>query len=211
MERQISLFDLDSQNPYPCLDGLTIGVDEVGRGPLVGDVVASAVILPAGCDLPLRDSKKLSEKKRELLAEQIKQQAIAYSIEVATPEEIDQLNILHASMLAMKRAIERLTSKHVFNYLYVDGNRCPDVAFQCRAIVKGDDKIPEISAASILAKVYRDRQMLEMHERYPHYGFDRHKGYPTPQHLQAIRDHGLLADYRRSFKPVKALLSDEAE
>ncbi|WP_319379712.1 ribonuclease HII [Thiomicrorhabdus sp.] len=211
LKKQATLFDLDSLNPFPCLDGVTIGVDEVGRGPLIGDVVASAVILPAGCDLPLRDSKKLSEKKREQLSEEIKRHAVAYAIEVASPEEIDQLNILHASMLAMKRAITKLASKHHFERLYVDGNRCPDVAHPCQAVVKGDDKIPEISAASILAKVHRDRQMLILHESYPQYGFASHKGYPTPQHLRAIREHGLLNGYRRSFKPVKTLLEERPQ
>lgn len=192
---------------YHSLTGQTVGVDEVGRGPLIGDVVAAAVILPIGCDLALKDSKKLSEAKRETLALLIKEQAIAYAIAVATPQEIDELNILHATMLAMQRAVQQLQAREIqFSYLYIDGNRCPKVSGHCEAVVKGDDKVMEISAASILAKVYRDQQMRELHERYPQYGFDKHKGYPTAKHLLAIEEFGLIDGYRASFKPIKQWL-----
>jgi len=189
------------------LTGETVGVDEVGRGPLIGDVVAAAVILPIGCTLPLRDSKKLSEAKRVALAEQIKEQAVAYAISVATPAEIDMLNILQATMLAMQRAISELIEKqYKIALVYVDGNRCPQVPVPCQPVVKGDDKVMEISAASILAKVYRDQQMFELHQHYPEYGFAQHKGYPTAKHLLAIQQNGLIEGYRKSFKPVAKML-----
>jgi ribonuclease HII len=192
---------------YMSLTGETVGVDEVGRGPLIGDVVAAAVILPAGCLLPLRDSKKLSETKRETLAILIKEQAIAYAIAVASPQEIDEINILQATMLAMRRAVQQLQDKSAkISYLYVDGNRCPELSCGCEAVIKGDDKIMEISAASILAKVYRDQQMRELHEIYPQYGFNQHKGYPTVKHLAAINEFGVIAGYRKSFKPIKQIL-----
>jgi len=166
--------------------------------------VAAAVILPIGCKLPLKDSKKLSASKREALAFLIKEQAVAYAIAVATPKEIDALNILQATMLAMQRAILQLVEGgEKISYVYVDGNRCPQVALPCQSIVKGDDKVMEISAASILAKVYRDQQMFELHQQYPEYGFDQHKGYPTAKHLLAIQKYGLIEGYRYSFKPVK--------
>ncbi|WP_246261751.1 ribonuclease HII [Thiomicrorhabdus cannonii] len=191
------------------LSGYVIGVDEVGRGPLIGDVVAAAVILAEDCQLPLMDSKKLSESKRSVLNEQIKAQAIAYAVAVATPEEIDRLNILNATLLAMRRAVDEVVRQvgDVAEVL-VDGNRCPQLPHRCQAIVKGDAKIPAISAASILAKVHRDAQMLELDTLYPHYGFAQHKGYPTEQHLAAIQKHGLIAGYRKSFKPIKALCQD---
>lgn len=182
------------------------GCDEVGRGPLVGDVVSAAVILdPSRPILGLMDSKKLSEKKREYFYAKIMEQAVSVSVASASVEEIDEINILHASMLAMKRAIEGLQTTP--EMVLVDGNRCPEITYPCQAIVKGDDKIAAISAASIVAKVTRDRQMLELHERHPQYGFDRHKGYPTAFHLAALAEFGLLVEYRKSFKPVKALLS----
>lgn len=182
-----------------------VGVDEVGRGPLIGDVVAAAVILPDGCHLPLKDSKKLSEKKRNALAESIKQEAVDYCIAIASPVEIDQLNILHATMLAMTRAVNGL--KTPFHKVLVDGNRCPELDCPCEAIVKGDGLVASISAASILAKVYRDEQMLSLHQQYPHYGFDQHKGYPTKLHLQRLAEHGIIPGYRLSFKPVKPYVS----
>lgn len=181
-----------------------VGVDEVGRGPLVGNVVAAAVILPDEFDLPLMDSKKLSEKKLKIYSDAIKQQALGYAICHATPEEIDQLNILHATMLAMKRAIESLTLE--FDRVLVDGNRCPDVNYDCEAVVKGDARVLSISAASILAKVSRDEEMLALNQQYPQYGFASHKGYPTKAHLAVIQQHGLIEGYRKSFKPVKMLL-----
>ncbi|GKT12353.1 MAG: ribonuclease HII [Thiomicrorhabdus sp.] len=207
-KQQLELFKPPTPSAYMSLTGETVGVDEVGRGPLVGDVVASAVILPKGCQLSLKDSKKLTATKRELLAVQIREQAIAYSIAVATPAEIDELNILQATMLAMQRAIAQLQqADNTISYVYVDGNRCPSISLPCEAVVKGDDKIMEISAASILAKVYRDQQMLELHQQFPQYGFDQHKGYPTAKHLEVIKLYGLLPGYRKSFKPVKQLLS----
>jgi len=181
-----------------------VGVDEVGRGPLIGDVVAAAVILPKECQLLLKDSKKLSENKREYLALQIKQEALDYCIATASPEEIDSLNILHATMLAMKRAVEGL--KKPIEKVLVDGNRCPNISYDCEAIVKGDGKVPVISAASILAKVHRDQQMQTLHDAYPDYGFDAHKGYPTKLHLEKLSQYGLIPGYRRSFKPVKNFL-----
>lgn len=207
LNKQVGLFDSNETPVFLSLTGTTVGVDEVGRGPLIGDVVASAVILPKDCKLPLRDSKKLSEKKRESLAVLIKEQAIAYSIAVATPEEIDELNILHATMLAMKRAVEELVNLGFeVSQVYVDGNRCPDIDQACQSVVKGDDKVMEISAASILAKVYRDQQMSDLHKDYPQYGFDKHKGYPTVKHLAALQEFGTIPGYRESFKPIKELI-----
>jgi ribonuclease HII len=181
--------------------GYVVGVDEVGRGPLVGDVVAAAVILPENCALPLKDSKALSDTKRNRLTKQIKAEALDFCIARATPQEIDELNILHATMLAMQRAVDGL--KLPIEKVLVDGNRCPDIPHPCEAIVKGDGKVAEISAASILAKVHRDEQMLALHERYPQYGFDSHKGYPTKLHLEKLAEHGLIPGYRHSFKPVR--------
>lgn len=205
---QKSLFIEDALPEFFSLTGTTVGVDEVGRGPLMGDVVASAVILPKDCNLPLKDSKKLSESKRNSLANQIKEEAIGYTIAVATPQEIDELNILNATMLAMQRAVEVLVQQgHEIQIVYVDGNRCPQLSYTCQSVVKGDDKVMEISAASILAKVYRDNQMYDLHKKYPLYGFNEHKGYPTVKHLAALQEFGMIPGcYRESFKPVKALL-----
>lgn len=200
-----------NQYGYPSLTGDIVGIDEVGRGPLVGDVVAAAVILPAGCKLPLMDSKKLSEAKRQQLSEQIKTQAVAYSIATATPAEIDELNILQATFLAMQRAMQDVASQASqqtlkIRQVYVDGNRAPKFAHPTTAVVKGDAKVQEISAASIIAKVYRDQQMVELDRKYPEYGFAQHKGYPTPAHLAIIKKLGVIEGYRTSFKPVKTLL-----
>lgn len=184
--------------------GEQVGVDEVGRGPLIGEVVAAAVILPSDCDLKLRDSKALTHNKRLELAEKIRQVALDYVIVGISPEQIDTLNILQATMLAMRTAVEGLSKP--FKQVLVDGNRCPDIKSACIPIVKGDSKVAEISAASILAKVYRDEQMLQLHQRYPHYGFDQHKGYPTAAHLAAIESYGLIDGYRKSFKPIKLWL-----
>ncbi len=186
-------------------DGLLIaGVDEAGRGPLAGNVVAAAVILgddwPAGID----DSKKLTENKREHLAEQIMVTARAWSIGRATPEEIDELNILEASMLAMKRAVESLSM--VPQCVLVDGNRLPRWSYRAEAVIGGDAIEPAISAASILAKVTRDRELYALDAAYPEYGFARHKGYPTPEHLRALKQFGVTPLHRRSFGPVKRLL-----
>lgn len=186
------------------------GVDEVGRGPLVGDVVTAAVILDPDNPIDgLRDSKKLSEKKRVLLSEEIKVKAIAWSIGRASPEEIDTLNILHATMLAMQRAVQGLSVTP--DYVLVDGNRSPTFAskqgnIESRAVVKGDDRVNEISAASILAKVVRDHEMIALDKLHPEYGFAKHKGYPTKLHLEKIIEHGVLDCYRQSFKPVARVL-----
>lgn len=184
---------------------LICGVDEVGRGPLIGAVVTAAVILdPARPIAGLADSKKLSETKRLLLADKIRENALAWALGRAEPAEIDQLNILHATMLAMQRAVAALSV--VPEWILIDGNRCPHFAVPTTAVVKGDSLVPEISAASILAKVARDQEMVVLHQVYPQYGFDKHKGYPTAQHLSAIREHGILAEHRRSFRPVTELL-----
>ncbi|MCU4675730.1 ribonuclease HII [Catenovulum sp. 2E275] len=184
------------------------GVDEVGRGPLVGCVVAAAVILdPNNPIIGLRDSKKLSEKKRAAFEIEIKQKALAWAIGTATPLEIDQINILQASFLAMKRAIEGL--KITPQLALIDGNKVPQVSIPCQAIIKGDDLIPAISAASILAKEYRDREMFALAEQFPQYGFEKHKGYPTAAHLALLAEHGVISAYRKSFKPVKKLLESQ--
>ena len=185
---------------------LVCGVDEAGRGPLCGAVVAAAVILdPARPIEGLNDSKKLTPKRRERLAEEIRAKALAWAVAEATVEEIDRLNILHASMLAMSRAVEALPMRP--GIVKVDGNRCPDVPEPCEAIVGGDALVAEISAASILAKTVRDAAMVELDREFPQYGFARHKGYPVPDHLAALRAHGVLACHRRSFGPVRALLA----
>lgn len=188
---------------------LVAGVDEVGRGPLVGKVVAAAVILNP--DKPingLTDSKKLTEKKREALFPVIQENALAWAIAWADVAEIDELNILHASMLAMQRAVNQLSP--VPEYALIDGNRCPQgLVCPSEAIVKGDLKEPAISAASILAKVYRDREMLQLDKEFPDYGFAQHKGYPTALHLERLEKFGPIAEHRRSFKPVARLLDKQ--
>lgn len=182
------------------------GVDEAGRGPLVGNVVAAAVILdPARPIEGLADSKKLSEKKRTLLYQEIIEKAHAYAIACATPAEIDDINILHASMLAMKRAVEELEVQP--EHVLVDGNRLPPWSYSAEAIVKGDAKEACISAASILAKVTRDREMLALDQQHPDYGFAKHKGYPTKLHMETLKCLGPLPEHRRSFGPVKVLVS----
>ncbi|GLX77183.1 ribonuclease HII [Thalassotalea insulae] len=189
------------------------GVDEVGRGPLVGDVVTAAVILDPDNPIDgLADSKKLSEKKRQLLAEEIKAKAIAWCIGRATPEEIDTLNILHATMLAMQRAVQGLSVEP--DHVLVDGNRTPSFygesgKIASQPVVKGDARVTEISAASIIAKVARDDEMIALDKCYPQYGFASHKGYPTKLHLEKIVEHGVLDCYRKSFKPVAAVLNNE--
>lgn len=185
--------------------GLIAGVDEVGRGPLVGAVVTAAVILdPARPIVGLADSKKLSEKKRLALFDEIKEKALAWSLGRAEPHEIDELNILHATMLAMQRAVAGLPITPEF--VLIDGNRCPALPMPAQAVVKGDSKVAEISAASILAKVTRDREMAELDAQYPQYGFAKHKGYPTADHLRLLAEHGAIAEHRRSFAPVKRAL-----
>lgn len=184
---------------------LIAGVDEAGRGPLVGAVVAAAVILdPLRPIQGLRDSKKLSEKRREQLFHEITSQSLCWAIASASPAEIDQLNILQASLLAMKRAVEALSMQP--EIALVDGNQRPRLTCRVETIVKGDSKVAAISAASILAKVERDRQMRALHELYPLYGFDRHKGYPTTSHIALLRQHGPCPEHRQSFGPVNNLL-----
>ncbi|MDP5135924.1 ribonuclease HII [Rheinheimera baltica] len=184
---------------------LICGVDEVGRGPLIGAVVTAAVILdPAKPIMGLNDSKKLSEKRRLELAELIKANALCWALGRAEPAEIDQLNILHATMLAMQRAVAALTLRP--KWVLVDGNRTTDFGVPATAVIKGDALVPEISAASILAKVTRDAEMQALHQLHPEYGFAAHKGYPTAAHMAAIKQHGVLAEHRRSFKPVRLLL-----
>ncbi len=185
--------------------GLVAGVDEAGRGPLAGPVVAAAVILD---DLKpiagLGDSKVLSERKREALFDEIRAKALCCAIAEASAEEIDRLNILQATMLAMRRAVEALRLPP--HRVVVDGNRVPVLKVPVAAVVKGDALVPAISAASILAKVHRDRLCQALHAQHPAYGFDGHKGYPTPEHLAALRQHGACPAHRRSFAPVRAVL-----
>ena len=189
-------------------DGLVCGIDEAGRGPLAGPVVAAAVILdPARPIAGLNDSKKLSEKKRDALAVLIHEQALAWYVAESSVEEIDRLNILHATMLAMQRAVEGLRLKPAL--VQVDGNRLPRLAVQGEAIVKGDLLVPAISAASILAKVTRDRWCAEFDVRYPEYGFAAHKGYGTAQHMQALARLGATSAHRRSFAPVARALQSQ--
>ncbi|MFQ3267954.1 MAG: ribonuclease HII [Colwellia sp.] len=193
------------------------GVDEVGRGPLVGDVVTAAVILDPDNPIEgLMDSKKLSEKKRNLLSVEIKEKAISWSLGRANPQEIDTLNILHATMLAMQRAVAGLNVEP--DYVLVDGNRCPTflanastteqqhTKIASQAVVKGDARVAEISAASIIAKVARDNEMIALDKLHPEYGFAKHKGYPTKLHLEKIIELGVLDCYRQSFKPVARVL-----
>ncbi|MCL1138619.1 ribonuclease HII [Shewanella pneumatophori] len=181
------------------------GVDEVGRGPLIGNVVTAAVILDPNNPIEgLNDSKKLSEKKRELLFEQIQQKALSVSVGSATPQEIDELNILHATMLAMQRAVAGLNVKPTS--VLVDGNRTPDFGIESHAIIKGDGLIDAISAASIIAKVVRDREMDVLAAQYPQFGFEKHKGYPTKAHFEALAEHGVLPEHRKSFRPVREAL-----
>lgn len=186
-------------------DKLICGVDEAGRGPLAGAVFAAAVILDSARPITgLADSKAISEKKRDLLAVQIKERALAWCIASASIEEIDTINILQASLLAMKRAVDGL--RVAPTEVLVDGNKLPKWSWHSRAIVGGDALVEEISAASILAKTARDAEMLELHLKYPQYGFDKHKGYPTAAHLDALQRHGICEIHRRSYAPVKRQL-----
>lgn len=185
------------------------GVDEAGRGPLAGSVYAAAVILDANHPIiGLADSKKLSEKKRDALAIEIKQKALAWAIASCTAKEIDDINILQASLLAMKRAIEqiKITAAMGEILVQVDGNKCPKISLQCDAIVKGDSKVQAISAASILAKTSRDAELYALDKIYPQYGFAQHKGYPTAAHLAALAAHGICPEHRLSYGPVKKVL-----
>ena len=187
--------------------GLVAGVDEAGRGPLAGPVVAAAVILDERSPIKgLADSKQLTAARRERLYDEIRAKALCCSVALASVEEIDQLNILQATMLAMRRAVQGLRLKP--SKVLVDGNRLPPLDVLAEAIVSGDALVPAISAASILAKVTRDRLLCELHLLHPEYGFDRHKGYGTAQHMQALKKHGALAVHRRSFAPVARALAD---
>lgn len=190
---------------YPKGYQLFAGVDEVGRGPLVGDVVTAAVILDPNNPIEgLNDSKKLSEKKRLALLPEIKEKALAWSVGRCSPQEIDELNILQATMVAMQRAIAGLSVQP--DMALIDGNRVPELPMAGLAIVKGDLRVAEISAASIIAKVVRDQEMEELDKLHPEFGFAKHKGYPTKAHFEAIEKHGVTEHYRKSFKPVKRIL-----
>jgi ribonuclease HII len=187
---------------------LVCGVDEAGRGPIAGPVYAAAVILdPARRVNGLADSKVLTAERREVLAGRIKQRAIAWAVAYATVEEIDRINILRASLLAMRRAVEALKIQP--HEAWIDGQMCPDLACRARAIVDGDAKHKAISAASILAKTARDAEMCTLHERYPQYGFHQHKGYSTPEHLDALRRLGPCDVHRRSFDPVRVFFEKD--
>lgn len=193
-----SLFDSEGE--------LICGVDEAGRGPLAGPVFAAAVILDPHILVDgLRDSKKLTAQRREELAILIKRDALSWSIAQCSEAEIDELNILQATMLAMRRSIEGLSITPTL--ALIDGNRCPVCAVRTEAIIKGDDKFTQISAASILAKTARDAALMEMHKTYPNYAFDQHKGYPTALHLQRLREYGVSPVHRRSYGPVRELLN----
>ncbi|APC13186.1 MULTISPECIES: ribonuclease HII [Providencia] len=184
---------------------LIAGVDEVGRGPLVGAVLTAAVILdPNNPIIGLADSKKLTERKREKLFDEIQEKALCWCIGRAEPEEIDKINILHATMLAMQRAVAGLAI--VPEFVLIDGNRCPELPMPAQAVVKGDSLVQEISAASILAKVIRDREMVELDKTFPEYGFAKHKGYPTAYHLEKLAQYGATEFHRKSFAPVRRAL-----
>jgi ribonuclease HII len=188
---------------------LICGVDEAGRGPLAGPVFAAAVVFPPGRRAPrgTADSKLLSPAQRERLAEAIRERSLVWAVAWASVEEIDALNILQASLLAMRRAVESL--RVVPDEVLLDGEHCPALSVPVRGIVDGDAKVKVISAASILAKTARDAEMRRLHERFPQYGFDAHKGYPTPQHLRALRRYGVCEVYRRTFAPVREILERE--
>jgi ribonuclease HII len=198
---------------YGYTDGLRLagyslicGTDEAGRGPLAGDVFAAAVILPEGFVIEgLDDSKKLTEKKREKLFDVIISNAVSCGIASCTPQEIDELNILNAALLAMRRAVAKLDPQP--DFLLIDGNVTKGFSLPCRAVVGGDGIVPEIAAASVLAKVSRDRQCLELDRMYPGYGFAKHKGYPTAEHYRAIEENGVLPIHRKSFRLYRRLLS----
>lgn len=196
----------------PVIPAVTLlaGVDEVGRGPLIGAVVTAAVILdPARPIVGLDDSKKLSERRRQELAEEIRTHALAWSLGRCDAHEIDELNILRATLVAMQRAVAGLPMPP--QHVMVDGNRAPRFACAATAVVKGDALVPAISAASILAKVTRDAEMYALHERHPHYGFSSHKGYATAEHLAALKKYGPLPEHRRSFAPVREALAARLE
>lgn len=183
------------------------GMDEVGRGPLVGNVVAACCVLPSDFKLDgLTDSKKLSEKKRNIFYDYIKENSIAYGIGKCSPEEIDKYNILEATKIAMKRALDEVKSKIPIDYVLIDGNMSFDFDINYKSIVKGDLKSISIAAASVLAKVTRDREMYELDQKYPMYGFKDHKGYPTKKHLENLEKYGLIEGYRKTYGPVDKIL-----
>ena len=191
--------------PLLAFEGLVCGVDEAGRGPLAGPVVAAAVILdPVKLIFGLNDSKKLSAKRRDALAIEIRSKALAWAVAEASVEEIDQINILQASLLAMQRAVELLGIQP--SRALIDGNRCPKLSCPAEAIIGGDGLVASIAAASILAKTVRDAGMMRLHATYPMYGFDRHMGYPTALHLKTLGEHGVSPVHRRSYAPVAKLL-----
>jgi ribonuclease HII len=187
------------------IEDIVCGVDEAGRGPLAGPVYAAAVILdPMRPIEGLRDSKKLTAERRDELAPLIREHALAWAVAECSHHEIDSINILQATMLAMRRAVEALAT--VPTIALIDGNRCPQLSMRAHAVVEGDDKVHAISAASILAKTARDAALVSLHALYPQYGFDQHKGYSTPLHMERLREHGPCPVHRRSFAPVRALL-----
>ena len=189
---------------------LKCGCDEVGRGSIIAEIYASAVILDPSCEIEgLRDSKKLTARKRKLLVEEIKKSAIAWSIATVSLTEIEELNVLHASLLAMKRAVESLKVKPAI--VFVDGTHIPSLDIPCKAIIKGDDKIKSISAASILAKVARDEDLLKYHELYPQYHFDKNKGYFTKEHQDAVEKYGLSPVHRKFYPALQKYLNPEKQ
>lgn len=188
------------------------GVDEVGRGPLIGNVVAACVVLPHNFKLDgLTDSKKLSEKKRELFYDYIIENSNAYGIGKCSPDEIDKYNILEATKIAMKRAIDEVKKKIKLEYVLIDGNMKFDLDIPYKSIVKGDSKSISIAAASVIAKVTRDHEMYELDKKYPMYGFKKHKGYPTKKHIEAINKYGLIEGYRKTYGPVSDILNKEVK
>ena len=205
-KKKINFYPGLKKNAYPfSADDVVCGVDEAGRGPLAGPVFAAAVILHPERPIDgLRDSKKLSAERRDELAPLIKQHALAWAIAECSHEEIDNINILQATMLAMRRAVEALST--VPTIALIDGNRSPVMMVRCFPIIEGDDKVHAISAASILAKTARDAALVSLHALYPEYGFDQHKGYGTAMHLERLREHGACPVHRRSFAPVRAVL-----
>ena len=190
-------------------EGRVAGVDEAGRGPLAGPVIAGAVILdPDNPVVGLSDSKRLTAARREALYDEIRDKALAWAVGRAEVEEIDRINILQASLLAMQRAVAALLP--VAEYALIDGNRCPELPCPAQAIVKGDSRVAAISAASIMAMVTRDREMIELDARYPGYGLAQHKGYPSKTHMEALQRLGVLPVHRRSYAPVRRILEDQA-
>jgi len=205
-KKKVNFYPGLKKNALPfTLDDIVCGVDEAGRGPLAGPVVAAAVILHPDRPIEgLRDSKKLTAERRAELAPLIREYAVAWAIAECSHEEIDDINIFQATMLAMRRAVEALST--VPTIALIDGNRSPKMAIRCHPIVEGDDKVHAISAASILAKTARDAYLVQLHEQYPQYGFDQHKGYSTALHLERLKLHGACPVHRRSFAPVRAAL-----